>query len=204
MTTLEIRWLHGIALSRTFPKYRKCSIRSRTSFISRTPTFHGRSSKKGHNTTFRDRRFRRDWSRFRPFFSFFEIHQFSRYITQQTWCDFLESVIYVRSVGVSQSFVPVNIDQASKLVKINGSKLLLLSLRAGSKTVFVVANLWGFERPRPIHGSYSGSACPQVCYNVINIMIYGRRGCILFGWWLSNVSRKVYGIIAVSCNKSNE
>ena len=50
-----------------------------------------------------------------------------------------------------------------------------LSLRAGSKTIFVVANLWGFERPWPIHGSYSGGVCPQVCYNVINIMIYGRR-----------------------------
>ena len=32
--------------------------------------------------------------------------------------------------------------QASKFVKIYGSKLLLLSLRAGSKTVFVVANLF--------------------------------------------------------------
>ena len=40
---------------------------------------------------------------------------------------------------------------------------LLLSRRAGSKTIFVVANLWGFERPRPIHGSCSGSVCPQVC-----------------------------------------
>ena len=29
--------------------------------------------------------------------------------------------------------------QASKFVKIHGSKLLLLSLRAGSKTIFVVA-----------------------------------------------------------------
>ena len=64
----------------------------------------------------------------------------------------------------------------SKFVKIRGSKLLLRSLRAGSKTIFVVANLRGFERPRPIHGSYSGSARPQVCSNVINITIYGRRG----------------------------
>ena len=64
--------------------------------------------------------------------------------------------------------------QASKFVKIHGSKLLLPSLRAGSETIFVVANLRGFERPRPIHGSYSGSV------------------------------RKVHGIIAVSCNKSNE
>ena len=71
--------------------------------------------------------------------------------------------------------------QASKFVEIHVSTLLLPSLRAGSKTIFVVANLWGFERPRPIHGSYSGSACPQVCCNVINIMIYGRRGCIVFG-----------------------
>ena len=31
------------------------------------------------------------------------------------------------------------IGQASKFVKIHGSKLLLLSLRAGSKTIFVVA-----------------------------------------------------------------
>ena len=69
-------------------------------------------------------------------------------------------------------------NQASKFVKIHGSKLLLLSLRAGSKTIFVVANLLGFEQPPPIHGSYSGSACPQLCYNVINIMIYGRHGCI--------------------------
>ena len=53
--------------------------------------------------------------------------------------------------------------QASKFVKIHGSKLLLPSLRAGSKTIFVVANLWGFERPRPIHGSYSGSVRPQEC-----------------------------------------
>ena len=30
--------------------------------------------------------------------------------------------------------------QASKFVKIHGSKLLLLSLRAGSKTIYVVAN----------------------------------------------------------------
>ena len=88
----------------------------------------------------------------------------------------------------------------SKLI--HGSKLLLRSSRAGSKTIFVVANLWGFERPRPIHGSYSGSVYPQVCYNVINIMIYGRRGCIFV--WLNNVSRKAYGIITVSCNKSNE
>ena len=49
--------------------------------------------------------------------------------------------------------------QVSKSVKIHGSKLLLtLSLRAGSKTIFVVAN---FER-------------------------------------------KAYGIITISCNKSNE
>ena len=72
-------------------------------------------------------------------------------------------------------------NQASKFVKIHGSKRLLLSLKAGSKTILVVANLWGFERPRPIHGSYSGSACPHECYNVINITIYGRRSCILFG-----------------------
>ena len=32
--------------------------------------------------------------------------------------------------------------QASKFVKIHGSKLLLLSLRAGSKSIFVVANLF--------------------------------------------------------------
>ena len=83
--------------------------------------------------------------------------------------------------GAVSKLVGRHLAQASKFVKIHGSKLLLLSLRAGSKTVFVVANLWGFERPRPIHGSYSGSACPQVCYNVINIMIYGRRGCIVFG-----------------------
>ena len=41
-----------------------------------------------------------------------------------------------------------------KIRQIHGSKLLLLSLRAGSKTIFVVANLWGFERPRsktPLH-----------------------------------------------------
>ena len=72
--------------------------------------------------------------------------------------------------------------QASKFVKIHGSKLLLVSLRAGSKTVFVVANVSGFERPRPIHSlSYSGSVCLQVCYKVINIIIYGRRSCILVG-----------------------
>ena len=51
----------------------------------------------------------------------------------------------------------------------------------GSKTILVVANLWGFEPPRPIHGSYSCGVCPQVCYNVIDVMIYGRRGRILFG-----------------------
>ena len=33
----------------------------------------------------------------------------------------------------------IAIGQASKFVKIHGSKLLLLSLRAGSKTIFVVA-----------------------------------------------------------------
>ena len=80
-----------------------------------------------------------------------------------------------------QSHKKRTVSVPGKFVKIHGSKLLLLSLRAGSKTVFVVANLWGFERPRPIHGSYSGSVCPQVCCNVINIMIYGRRGCVLFG-----------------------
>ena len=54
------------------------------------------------------------------------------------------------------------------LVKIDGNKLLLLSLRAGSKTIFVVANLWGFERPRSMYGNYSSSVCPQVYYKVIN------------------------------------
>ena len=70
----------------------------------------------------------------------------------------------------------ITISPGLKIQKIQGSKLLLLSLRAGSKAIFVAANLWGCERPRPIHGSYSGSACPQVCYNVINIMICDRRG----------------------------
>ena len=36
-------------------------------------------------------------------------------------------------------------------------------------------------RAAAANGGYSGSVCPQVCYNVINIMIYVRRGCILFG-----------------------
>ena len=76
------------------------------------------------------------------------------------------------------SSVSTFVAQASKFVKIHGRKLLLPRLRAGSKTIFVVANLWGFERPRPM---YSGSACSQVCYNVISIMIYGWRVCILFG-----------------------
>ena len=93
--------------------------------------------------------------------------------------------------NLNRCMSPIMRAQASKFVKIHGSKLLLPSLRAGSKTIFVVANLWGFERPRPIHGSYWGSVCPQVCYNVINIMIYGGCGCILFGWL-------TYGLIASS------
>ena len=79
-----------------------------------------------------------------------------------------------------------DVDPGDRLInpaglKIRRSKLLLPSSRAGSKTVFVVANLRGFERRRSIPGSYSGGVCPRVCYNVINVMIYGRRGCILFG-----------------------
>ena len=81
--------------------------------------------------------------------------------------------------GFSHQF---DANQSVTGLKIHGSKFLLLSLRAGSKTIFVVANLWGFERPRPIHSSklVRQRVSPQVCYNVINIMIYGRRGCILF------------------------
>ena len=30
-------------------------------------------------------------------------------------------------------------------------------------------------------GVFRQRVCPRVCYNVINIMIYGRRGYILFG-----------------------
>ena len=99
-----------------------------------------------------------------------------------TWC------AAVTAVPMYRMCLPMY--QASKFVKIHGSKLLLLSLRAGRKTIFVVANLWGFKRPRPIHGSYSGSACPQVCYNVIdiiNIMIYGSWQVWLHFVWLNNV-----------------
>ena len=40
----------------------------------------------------------------------------------------------------SSSSVSTFVAQASKFVKIHGRKLLLLRLRAGSKTIFVVAN----------------------------------------------------------------
>ena len=42
---------------------------------------------------------------------------------------------------LSDEIVPVGDDacQTSKFVKIHGSKLLLLRLRAGNKTIFVVA-----------------------------------------------------------------